>query len=366
MRCPTCGYQIDQYHLDHCPNCGNLLPTQAGQAAQPTAEHPPSQQPPYDPYPQYSPPDGYGRHAPPSYPIAPGYPPPGYPPQGYYPQPGAYPAPPHYEYPPPFAPLTQQETGGGFAIAGLILGIVSIPIALFAICGYITSILGIIFSILGRRAPSKRTMATIGTVLSVLGFIASIGSSIVGVMIQQHQYSINGSGLTFVTATAYGPTKATGTVRFSGSAGDWITGGASYSYATSKGDALIVSASSTGSTVHIQVTGYNGDGWTLDIAAPGTVAPINGKPAVLVPGTYSVAQRYPFNGNGPGLYLSGNSRACSGIAGSFTILDAVFGPPGYVRKFDATFVQHCGEPGSAVRGQVHISNPPAGQQTPHP
>jgi hypothetical protein len=83
--------------------------------------------------------------------------------------------------------VAQPETGGGFAIAGLILGIVSIPIALFAICGYITAILGFIFSLLGMRAPSKRTMAIIGLVLSILGFIASIVSSVVGVMLMSPQ-----------------------------------------------------------------------------------------------------------------------------------------------------------------------------------
>jgi hypothetical protein len=304
--------------------------------------------------------------------MAPGYPPSGYPPQppeGNYPQQGAYPPPPHYGYPQPRVPMTQPETGGGFAIAGLILGIVSIPIALFAICGYITSILGIIFSILGLRAPSKRTMATIGIVLSVLGFIASIASSILGVMMGQHQYPIIGSGSTTagqvgtsptLSPTAFGPTRATGTLSFSGSAGDFIAGGESYSYSTSKGDVLIISASSTGSTVSIAVTGYNGDWWTLDFGAPGTVAPINGKPAVLVPGTYGAANRYPFNGNGPGLSLYGNGRGCNTSTGSFTIIDAVFGPPGYVKKFDATFVQHCEGGTSAASGQVHISNPPAG------
>jgi hypothetical protein len=304
--------------------------------------------------------------------MAPGYPPSGYPPQppeGNYPQQGAYPPPPQYGYPQPWVPKTQPETGGGFAIAGLILGIVSIPIALFAICGYITSILGIIFSILGLRAPSKRTMATIGIVLSVLGFIASIASSIVGVMMRQHQYPIIGSGSTTagqvgtsptLSPTAFGPTRATGTLSFSGSAGDFIAGGESYAYSTSKGDVLIISASSTGSTVSIAVTGYNGDWWTLDFGAPGTVAPINGKPAVLVPGTYGAANRYPFNGNGPGLSLYGNGRGCNMSTGSFTIIDAVFGPPGYVQKFDATFVQHCEGGTSAASGQVHISKPPAG------
>jgi hypothetical protein len=112
--------------------------------------------------------------------------------------------------------------------------------------------------------------------------------------------------------------------------------------------------------VSIGVTGYNGDWWTLEFGAPGTVAPINGKPAVLVTGTYSAAHRYPFNGNGPGLALYGNGRGCNTVTGSFTIIDAVLGAQGYVQKFDATFVQHCEGGTSAASGQVHISNPPPG------
>jgi uncharacterized membrane protein len=46
----------------------------------------------------------------------------------------------------------------------------------------------LVFSILGRRAPSKRTMATIGIVLSIIGFIAAIISSIVGVMLMSSQH----------------------------------------------------------------------------------------------------------------------------------------------------------------------------------
>lgn len=70
--------------------------------------------------------------------------------------------------------MAQPEKGGGLAIAGLILGIVSIPVAFFPICGFIAAILGFIFSILGRRAPSKRTMATIGMILSIIGFVLAI------------------------------------------------------------------------------------------------------------------------------------------------------------------------------------------------
>ena len=113
----------------------------------------------------------------------------GYPPQqqgGYYPPQGGYQQPQQYAY--PGAPVAQPEKGGGFAIAGLILGIVSIPVAIFAICGYITAILGFVFSILGRRAPSKRTMATIGMILSIIGFLASIASSVYGIVALSGQH----------------------------------------------------------------------------------------------------------------------------------------------------------------------------------
>ena len=143
-----------------------------------------SNQPPYgyDPQSGY-PPQQPGSYYPPSeYPPSGGYPP--QQPEGHYPQQGAYPQ--QYGYPQASVPMAQPERGGGFAIAGLILGIVSIPIALFAICGYITAILGFIFSIIGMRAPSKRTMAIIGLILSILGFIASIISSIIGVAIMSN------------------------------------------------------------------------------------------------------------------------------------------------------------------------------------
>lgn len=113
-----------------------------------------SNQPPYNqPYPPQEPSGGYP-------PQQPG---------GYYPPAGA---PQQYGY--AAVPVAQPEKGGGLAIAGLILGIVSIPVAFFPICGFIAAILGFIFSILGRRAPSKRTMATIGMILSIIGFVLAI------------------------------------------------------------------------------------------------------------------------------------------------------------------------------------------------
>jgi hypothetical protein len=152
-----------------------------------------------------------------------------------------------------------------------------------------------------------------------------------------------------VAGTAHAQTAATGSLSFSGDAGDYISQGKSWSYSTSNGDALSVSSSS-GSLVSISVNAYNGDWWTLDLDAPGT--------QVLAPGTYAAAHRYPFNGTGPGLDLSGEGRGCNTLTGSFTITKAVFGPQGYVQTFDATFEQHCEGGTTAARGQVHISNPP--------
>ena len=170
------------------------------------------------------------------------------------------------------------------------------------------------------------------------------------------------AGGLFIAGTAHAQTVATGSLSFSGDSGDYISQGKSYSYSTSKGDALDVS-SSTGSTVSIRVNAYNGDWWTLDFDAPGTPErPVPGHSAVLVPGTYTGAHRYPFNGNGPGLDLSGEGRGCNELTGSFTITKAVFGPQGYVQTFDATFEQHCEGGTTAARGQIHISNPPAPRQ----
>ena len=113
-----------------------------------------SNQPPYNqPYPPQDPSGGY----------------PSQQPGGYYPPTGA---PQQYGY--GAVPVAQPEKGGGMAIAGLILGIASIPVAFIPICGFIAAVLGFIFSILGRRAPSKRTMATIGMILSIIGFILAV------------------------------------------------------------------------------------------------------------------------------------------------------------------------------------------------
>ncbi|MGC4886379.1 hypothetical protein [Micromonospora sp. DT227] len=164
--------------------------------------------------------------------------------------------------------------------------------------------------------------------------------------------SITGAlGGLVAAAPAQAQPVASGSVTFSGDQGDYITGGGSYAYSVADGDQLTTSASTDASHVSVNVNGYGGDWWYLDFDAPGSQP--------LTPGTYENATRYPFNGAGPGLSLDGNGRGCNELTGTFTVLNAAFGPNGYVQTFDATFEQHCEGGTAAARGEVHIANPPA-------
>ncbi|GHH86637.1 hypothetical protein GCM10018793_59420 [Streptomyces sulfonofaciens] len=151
-------------------------------------------------------------------------------------------------------------------------------------------------------------------------------------------------------AAAQAQEATSGTLEFSGDAGDYISGGQSYSYSTDAQDRLDVTADSDHQHVSVAVTGAHGDWWYLDLAAPQGQA--------LEPGTYEGATRYPFNGPAePGLSLDGNGRGCNTLTGSFTVSKADFGPNGYVEALDATYEQHCEGGTAALRGEVHIANP---------
>lgn len=63
----------------------------------------------------------------------------------------------------------QQDPRSSEAIAGLILGAISIPAALLGFCGLIFGILGLVFSIRGRASYIHRSVATAGLVCSCIG-----------------------------------------------------------------------------------------------------------------------------------------------------------------------------------------------------
>ncbi|MDX6484250.1 MAG: hypothetical protein QOE95_2021, partial [Gaiellaceae bacterium] len=105
-------------------------------------------------------------------------------------------------------------------------------------------------------------------------------------------------GVGVLPSSAGAVTVASGSVTMTSDVGDYIGQGQSYSYSTAAGD--ILTSTGSASVVEIGVNGYNGDWWTLDFAAPAGQA--------LAVGTYAAANRYPFQGAGPGLDVSGNGR----------------------------------------------------------
>ncbi|MDE3231085.1 MAG: DUF4190 domain-containing protein, partial [Chloroflexota bacterium] len=64
--------------------------------------------------------------------------------------------------------------GDGMAVAGLVLGIISIPMAGLGFCGLIFGVLGLILSLQGRASIRNHTWAITGIVLSSAGLSLSI------------------------------------------------------------------------------------------------------------------------------------------------------------------------------------------------
>ena len=133
-----------------------------GQYGQSNASVPPTQyQPPYPEQPSYSQ-ESYSQ------------PPPPYSGQSY--------VPPTYAAPLPYGvPVRAPDRNMGFAIAGLVLGIIAIVSSWYPVCGLPIPIIGIVMSALGRRSVSYRTMATVGLVLSIIALV--IGFIITSIVI---------------------------------------------------------------------------------------------------------------------------------------------------------------------------------------
>jgi VCBS repeat-containing protein len=75
-----------------------------------------------------------------------------------------------------------------------------------------------------------------------------------------------------------------------------------------------------------------------------------------VPGTYTGAVRYPFQGAGqPGLSVYGNGRASNTLTGQFTVTQADFDAAGNLVSFAASFEQHSEGATPALTGQVNIN-----------
>lgn len=136
MRCPSCGFPVDQQGLAQCPQCGRPLlaseeqpiagsasfadpsiPPPGAEPVVPNVQAPPPN--PFSPYTPYTPPGQPGPYPPmPNGPAAPGYPPAGY-------------AQPLYAPAPPIAPAPPSPPKSR---TGLIVGIVAAVVVLLVAC----------------------------------------------------------------------------------------------------------------------------------------------------------------------------------------------------------------------------------------
>jgi Family of unknown function (DUF6299) len=157
-------------------------------------------------------------------------------------------------------------------------------------------------------------------------------------------------------AAQAGTSATFGSLTMTSDPGDWIGGGQNYSYGTPDssfvmhGDALYYD----GNRVSVSVTGANGDWWGLGFQAP-TGQRLT--PGVTYDGAIRGIQSAPPPGASPRMEVWGNHRACNTLTGSFTILDVVYGPYGYLQDLHLTFEQHCEGGTPALRGEIEVAGP---------
>ena len=90
-------------------------------------------------------------------------------------------------------------------------------------------------------------------------------------------------------------------------------------------------------------------GWYLNLAAT------NG--AVLQPGAYEGAERFPFQSAGhPGLDFSGDGRGCNTLTGRFDVLEVVRDAGGNISQLAVNWEQHCEGAQPALFGQIRFNS----------
>ena len=128
--------------------------------------------------------------------------------------------------------------------------------------------------------------------------------------------------------------------------GDYIGGGVQHTITPSTG--AITAARNFDNGVTVQVN-TSGGVWTLAFAGPAD--------ALLVPGSYDNATRWPFQSPvDPGLSVSGMGRGCNTLTGSFVVREALYGSAGQVEAFAADFEQHCEGGAAALLGSIRVNS----------
>lgn len=126
--------------------------------------------------------------------------------------------------------------------------------------------------------------------------------------------------------------------------GDYIGGGQTWNYSPAAGDRI--GAGGSRRYLSFGVNGADGTYWGA------TFTPADGD--ILAPGTYRNATRYPFNGTGPGMDVSGEGRGCNELSGEFTVNELSFFSDETLRSASVSFEQHCEHMTPALRGTLEL------------
>jgi hypothetical protein len=182
-------------------------------------------------------------------------------------------------------------------------------------------------------STSCRTLA-VGAVCTVnVGFTPSGAGARTGTLTildstsaGSHTVALSGAGIAGHTSW-----------RMRSRSGDYIGVGGDYSY-TPLNSTISASGGPTG--IHVRT-----DSWSADLAP--------GAGTELRPGTtFTGATRYPFNGSGPGLDVSGQGRGCNALTGRFTVHEAAYDEYDRLRQLSVSFEQHCDGNREALFGSI--------------
>jgi len=129
-------------------------------------------------------------------------------------------------------------------------------------------------------------------------------------------------------------------ISMSSEAGDYIGLGKNWYFDPTTTVISTTPVSTYGITVNLNA----GPLWTLSFAAP--------KASPLAPGQYDNATRFPFeDASMPGLSVSGDSRGCNSLTGSFKVISVNVAN----NQFAADFIQHCEGNTPALTGEVRVN-----------
>jgi hypothetical protein len=128
--------------------------------------------------------------------------------------------------------------------------------------------------------------------------------------------------------------------------GDYVGGGLNRTFTEADGTFTATRNFNNGVSIQFRDPNFTSF-WMLDFAAAGG--------ALLTPGLYEDAARFPFQGNQPGLSVSGEGRGCNQLTGRFEVLEVTFGSGSNVTSFAATFEQHCEGNAPALLGTILVN-----------